>query len=390
MPLTIAKIRALEPRAQRYMLADGHGLSLEVQPSGLKSWRSRYAVRGRAGKINLGHFPALSLADARQRHSELLAGILIGKSPAEIRRAEKLAQERGTTVQTFGDRYLREHVTRVRKNTAAIRRYLERDVYPVIGTKPLAGIEKQELRAIIFAKIGDGHEQAALALRNLLKRLWDYAIECEITEKNPAALIKAKFVAPVARRSRALNRAELSAFLSAMDAACVRPGLKDALLLILLTLTRKSELRRARWTEFDFERAEWALPQEHSKTETPLVIPLSRQAVELLRRQQERHPGATVVFPMQGALHTPLAASTLNRALGRIPVKIEHFTVHDLRRTAATNLAEQEYSESWIEKALNHNKKGVAGIYNRAQYATQRRTMLQAWADWLDELKGKQ
>jgi integrase len=101
----------------------------------------------------------------------------------------------------------------------------------------------------------------------------------------------------------------------------------------------------------------------------------------------ERQPGASVVFPMQGALHTPIAASTLNRALTRIPLKVEHFTVHDLRRTAATNLAEKEYNEAWIEKALNHNKKGVAGIYSRAQYSTQRRGMLQAWAVWLDNMK---
>ena len=118
------------------------------------------------------------------------------------------------------------------------------------------------------------------------------------------------------------------------------------------------------------------------------MIPLSRQAVEALRRQRERYPAATVVFPMHGALHTPFAPSTLNRALKRIPVKIEHFTVHDLRRTAATNLAEKEFNEAWIEKALNHNKKGVAGIYNRAQYAAQRHTMLQQWADYLDTLKG--
>ncbi len=110
---------------------------------------------------------------------------------------------------------------------------------------------------------------------------------------------------------------------------------------------------------------------------------------DALRRQRERRPHASIVFPMRGATHTPMAKSTLNRALARVEqlAKIEHFTVHDLRRTAATNLAEQEYDEAWIEKALNHNKKGVAGIYNRAQYAKQRRDMLQAWADWLDGMK---
>jgi integrase len=326
------------------------------------------------------------LADAREQHSALLRGIADGKSPADQRRAAKQISVNGITVEVFAQKWLKEQVARVRKKPDTVRRYLERDVLPEIGKKPLACVEKKELREIIFAKIADGHEQAALAIRNLLKRMWDYAVECEVTETNPAAAIKAKFIAPIASRSRALNERELGAFLQALDMARIRDEMKDALMLILLTLVRKSELRLARWREFDLDRAEWALPMEHSKMETPLVIPLSRQAVTLLLRQRERHPNASIVFPMRDAVDTPIAPSTLNRALARIPLKIDHFTVHDLRRSAATNLAEHEYNEAWIEKALNHNKKGVAGIYNRAQYATQRRTMLQSWADRLDSL----
>jgi integrase len=257
----------------------------------------------------------------------------------------------------------------------------------------MAAIEKKDFREIIFAKIDAGHPQSALAIRNICKRLWDYAVECELTEKGADIVIpKAKYVAKVSRRSRALKPPECRVFLRSLDAAAIKPELKDALFLILLTLVRKSELRLARWVEFDLAAATWALPEEHSKMETPLVIPLSRQAVEVLRRQRARHPRADVVFPMRNATHTPLAKSTLNRALACVEklAKIEHFTVHDLRRTAATNLNELEYDERWIEKALNHNKKGVGGIYNRAQYASQRRDMLQAWADWLDGLKGKQ
>lgn len=361
---------------------------MEVQPSGRKCWRWRYRLAGRPARINLGRYPQMCLADARKRRDALLMGILDGKSPAEQRKAEQQAELRGTTVQAFAELWLKRQVSRRRKDLAPIHRYLERDVYPVIGKKPLASVEKKELREIIFAKVDAGHEQAALALRNILQRLWEYAVECEITEKSPAVVIpKAKYVAEVSSRSRALKEAEIGAFLRGLAATRLRADLKDALSLILLTLVRKSELRLARKTEFDLDRAEWALPEEHSKMDTALVIPLCRQAVEMLRRQFARHPDATVVFPMQSALHTPLAASTLNRALSRIPLKIEHFTVHDLRRTAATNLAELEYDEAWIEKALNHNKKGVAGIYNRAKYATQRRDMLQAWADWLDGVK---
>ena len=210
-----------------------------------------------------------------------------------------------------------------------------------------------------------------------------------VADTNPLAAIPAKFVAEVSERNRALKPPELAAFLKALQTARIRPDLKAALWLILLTLTRKGETRRARWDEFDLDKAEWALPEAHSKTDTPLIVPLSRQAVDLLRAQRARHPHSSVVFPMRAANDTPIAASTLNRALNRIHVKIEHFTVHDLRRTAATNLSEQEYNTDVIEKSLNHKLKGVRGVYNRAQYATQRRQMLQAWADWLDELQAR-
>jgi integrase len=388
--LTVAKIRALEPQAKRYKVTDSHGLAIEVRPNGRMCWRWRYRHRGRPAEITLGRYPQMCVADARKRRDALLIGILEGKSPAEQRKADQQAELRGATVQAFTELWLKRHVSRYRKDLAPIRRYLARDVFPVIGRKPLASIEKKDFREIVYAKIDAGRPQAALALRNILKRLWDYAVECEITDKSSDVVIpKAKYVAEVSSRSRALKPAEIGPLLRGLEAARLKPELKDALLLILLTLVRKSELRLAHWTEFDLERGEWALPEEHSKMDTPLVIPLARQAVEALRRQRERQPHASIVFPMRGATHTPMAKSTLNRALARVEqlAKIEHFTVHDLRRTAATNLAELEYDEAWIEKALNHNKKGVAGIYNRAQYAKQRRDMLQAWADWLDEAK---
>ena len=385
--LTVARIRALEPQARRYKVTDGRGLALEVRPSGRKTWRLRYTLRRQRTEINLGRFPHLSLADARQRRDVLLSGISEGTSPAEQRRKEKLAEERGETVKAFGEKYLTGHVQRRRRDIAPMRRYLERDVYPVIGNRAIGSIHTDDVRELIFKRVEDGKPQSALAIRNLLKRLWDYALVRGVADKNPLSAIPAKFVAEMSERNRSLKPTEIAAFLKAFDLARIRPDLKSALWFILLTLTRKGEARRARWDEFDLDKAEWALPEAHSKTDTPLVIPLSRQAVELLRAQRQRHPRASVVFPMRAADHTPIAASTLNRALSRIPVKIEHFTVHDLRRTVATNLSEQEYNTDVIEKALNHKLKGVRGVYNRAQYAKQRAEMLQAWADWLDKLK---
>ena len=383
--LTVAKIKALEPSQKPYMVADSAGLWLEIRPTGRRVWRSRYTLQGRANKFNLGEWPQLGIADARQRHSALLSGIRNGISPIAQRKAERLRIERGMTLREFAGQFIERQVARVRKDTKPIRRYFERDIFPGIADKPFQAVTVDDLRGMILPRIDAGHEQSALAIRNLLKRLWDYAMVRGLAEKNPLAAIPAKFVAKVSSRSRALSGQELGAFLRGLDRARLRPHLKIALRLILLTLTRKSEVRLARWDEFNLDTREWTLPAKHSKGATALVIPLSVQAKRLLESLRPADERQGLLFPMAGAIYTPMAAATLNRALSRVPVKIEHFTVHDLRRTAATNLNEQEYNADWVEKALNHKLRGVRGVYNKAQYSTQRRTMLQAWADWMDE-----
>ncbi len=390
MPLTLAKIKALEPQPKRRMIADGAGLWLEVHPSGRMAWYSRYTLRRRAGKCHLGRWPHLNLADARRANSDVLAAVRAGKSPAELRQAEKQAELRGLTVRAFTECYFREQLEDLRKDLAPVRRYFERDIWPVIGDTPISAVDVDALRGIIWKPKRAGHDSAALALRNLLKRLWDYALVCGAVEKNPLDVIKAKFVGTVRSRTRALEPREIGVFLRALDAAKIKARHKIALRLILLTLTRKSELRLARWEHIDWHAATWEIPAENSKTGVAQIVYLSRQAVALFAELEADRERSGFVFPMAGATLTPMAASTLNRALACVPANLAHFTVHDLRRTAATNLAELEYSTDWIEKALNHNKKGVAGIYNRAQYAAQRRTMLQAWADWLDQRKAEQ
>lgn len=371
------------------MIHDSAGLYLELRPSGSMSWRYRFTLHSKPGKINLGRYPQTSLAEARQRRTELAKGISEGKSPSEQTKALQRAKERGETLKQFSERYLREVVSRNRQNVTPIQRYFERAIWPALGNRPMAQIQLSELRTVIFDKREAGKLQAALAIRNLLKRLWDFAVICEVADRNLLAAIPAKFVASTKSRTRALDKTEIGLFLRALDEARITRDHKAALRLILLTLTRKGEMRLARWKEFNLEAGEWEIPEEHSKGGAQIVY-LSRQAVAILADlQAKRKPGQSCVFPARGGLglETPMAARTLNDALERVPVRIKHFTVHDLRRTAATNLSEQEYIPDVIEKALNHKIKGVRGVYNRAQYATQRRTMLQAWADCLDEWK---
>lgn len=386
---TDKRIAALKPKAGRYSVHAGSGLSLEVWPSGAKSWRLRFMQNSRRQRVNLGRFPELSLAAARTERDRLMQAIRAGRSPAEERRKQKREALRGLTVKEFGERYLCEVVARARKDAAPVRRYLERDVYPAIGAMLVPAVQTEHVRDLVFAIRNAGHGQAAVAIRNLLKRMWDYALACGVTSENPVRATPVKYIAIAKARSRALNEAEIRLFLNRLDAAPLRSELKSALRLILLTLTRKSELRLARWEHIDLERAEWEIPPEHSKTGAGQIVYLSRQAISLLERLRPSARHAGYIFPVVGSDgSTPIGESTLNHALGRVQHGMEHFTVHDLRRTGATRLSEMGYQPDWIEKALNHKLRGVRGIYNRAEYAAQRRKMLQEWADMLDSLQG--
>ena len=386
--LTDKRIAALKPKAGRYSVHAGSGLYLEVWPSGAKSWRLRFTQDRRRQRINLGRFPEVNLAAARAKQDRLTQAIRAGRSPAEERRNQARDALRCLTVKEFGERYVCEVVERARKDAAPIRRYLNRDVYPAIGAMPVAAVQAEHVRDIVFSIRNAGHGQAAVAVRNLLKRVWDYALACGVATENPVRATPVKYIAIAKARSRALSEAELRLFLNRLDAAPLRGELKSALRLILLTLTRKSEVRLARWEHVNLERAEWEIPQENSKTGAGQIVYLSRQAIAILERLRPAARRAGYIFPALGSDgNTPIGQSTLNRALDRFQRGMTHFTVHDLRRTGATRLSEMGFQPDSIEKALNHKLRGVRGIYNRAEYAQQRRDMLQAWADTLDGLQ---
>ncbi len=388
MNLTDKRIAALKPKADRYSVHAGSGLYLEVWPSGAKSWRLRFSQNRRRQRINLGRFPDMNLAAARAERDRLTQAIKAGRSPAEERRKQAREALRSLTVREFGERYVCEVVERARKDAAPIRRYLERDVYPAIGTTLVTRVDTTHVREIVFAIRNAGHRQAALAVRNLLKRIWDYALACGVTAENPVRAVPVKYIAAAKARDRALSEAEIRLFLNRLDAGLLRSELKSALRLILLTLTRKSEMRLARWEHINLGRGEWEIPPENSKTGAGQIVYLSRQAIAILERLRLAARRAGYIFPALGSDgNTPIGQSTLNRALEHVQHDMAHFTVHDLRRTGATRLSEMGFEADWIEKTLNHKLRGVRGIYNRAEYGPQRRKMLQEWADNLDALQ---
>jgi len=242
-------------------------------------------------------------------------------------------------------------------------------------------VTARELQAVIFAKRDQGRTAAAAKLRGLAKRLWDYAMVCGVAESNPALATPLRYVAKRKARDRALSEVELGRVIRVLK----NSGLKHAhaLRLLLLTMVRKSELRQARWAEVDLSRAEWTIPAGRTKMGREMLVPLSDGALECLRKLRAmQRPDVELVLPGREALTWPLWAGALNRTLAKVAklARVEHFTVHDLRRTATTLLTEAGWKAEVVEKALGHEIGGVRGVYNRAAYATERREMLEAWA----------
>lgn len=386
MALSVTYIDSLKPKTARYTVSDGQGLTLEVLPSGSKSWRYRYRHKGKLEKVSLGQYPALSLKAARVRRLEYEELRDKGHSPARHKQAQKFVLASTTTAFEFGERYYNEIVKRDRKDPSGIRAYLDKEIYPRFAERALRDITPADVQSLVFRKRDGGHPAAAGQLRNLLKRMFDYAMANGLVQMNPVALLPMRFVTQTRSRDRALSADEIRLYLNTMYDSNIRRQFKLGLHLILLSLVRKNELLSARWEHVDFETGEWTIPAEQSKTGKPHIVYLAQQTAELFRELKQLAGTSELVMPGRGSLTRPFAANALNKALEGISFDMQPFTIHDLRRTGATHLHEQGFPSDVVEKALNHTIGGVRGVYNRAQYSDQRRQMLQQWADYAEGL----
>ena len=396
MPLTDTQIAKLPWRQASYALPVGaRGLRLAIFPRGRKTWQLRANIGGKAAIVTVGHWPEMSADGARRRARALRKAIEAGEDP---RQSGKIAAS--ITVASFAKRWMRDVVAVRRKHPAQVQRILDRDVLPEIGHMRIGAVEAADLRAIVFRRKDAGRPAAAMRIRDMLYRMMDYALGLGAIASNPMVSISRMHVARLRSRTRTLSRSELAQFYRRLPAL----GFKNAaaLELILLTLCRKGELMGARWKHINFEMRTWEVPAELSKSGLAHVVYLSDRAVELLRTlgnaAMPEGSGSGpfgrslepdwYLFPHQNSRTQPQGAATLNKAMARIEWGMPHFTVHDLRRTASTHLNEQGYPADVIEKALNHAVRGgVRGIYNRAQYAEERKKMLREWAEWLKGLK---
>ncbi|MBK8579493.1 MAG: tyrosine-type recombinase/integrase [Candidatus Accumulibacter sp.] len=416
MALTDTKLRSIKPREQNFSESDAGGLFIEVTPRGGKVWRIRYRLAGKQEKLALGEYPTYSLAEARQWRDDCTTLAQRGLSPMALKRGDKIpddtlpevtalasaflkkwcsqtvakvkAQEaeakEANTVEAFAWRWFAEVAEPANSTPRNIKRVLEKDVLPAIGAKQIDDVTVDDVLKITDAIKARGADQMALQTRNVLKRLFAYAIARQKVTFNPAAAVEAKFIASARSRDVALSSDEIGRLLRSIYQSSMKRAHKLALHLLILCMVRKGELIEARWEEIDFAKAEWSIPGERMKKDKPHLVSLSRQALAMFEELKALASGSEWIFPSRGDLHQPIAHSTLNVAVRALEIDVRDFVIHDFRRTASTHLHEAGFNSDWIEKALAHETKGIRGVYNRAQYADQRREMLQWWADFVD------
>jgi integrase len=386
MALTDTALKALKPRAKPYTVTDDRGLYVEVFPTGGVIWRFRYRLGGRQEKLTLGKYPALTLKNARLKRDEAAQAAAMGTSPAQQKQLAKVAGAAASTVSEFGERFFREIVSKDRQDISIPRRYFDKEIVPALGSQLMCEVTTEDVRTVIWKKKGEGFDAAAGALRGVLKRMFDYALTCGVCSTNPVLALPMRHVHKARSRDRALTLDEVRVFLRAVIESNIRRQFKVGLYLILLTMVRKSELLLARWEHVDLAQSEWHIPAENSKTGKPHTVFLPRQAVAMFQELKVLASGSVLVMPGRGSLTKPFAHNAINNAL-KVALRdqpIPAFTIHDLRRTASTLLHEAGWSSDVVEKALNHTIGGVRGVYNRAEYAEQRRAMLQSWADVIE------
>ncbi|MFA5627195.1 MAG: integrase arm-type DNA-binding domain-containing protein [Thiohalomonadaceae bacterium] len=396
MPLTDAKIRNTKPADKPQKLADGGGLYLEVRSTGAKLWRYRYRIAGKENVFAIGDYPAIGLADARTEHDKARVLVKQGIHPSHNRQAERLANVTANA-NTF-EAVAREWMASKKKWTPYYRRQVENfmsgDVFPFVGKLPIRSVSAAHLLEIIRRIDKRGAPTVALLVRQWSSAIFRYAVQTQRADSDPAAVLVGVIDRPKVEHHKPLSREQIADFAKALDAYGGYRTTVIALRLMLLTFVRTVELRKAEWSEFDLDRAEWRIPAERMKMREAHIVPLSKQAVELLRELHTHTGGRGVLFPNYRNPKDCMTATTLNRALERMGFNGKGsigFSAHGFRATASTILNEMGYRPDVIERQLAHAERNkVRASYNQAEYMEDRRTMMQQWADMTDEMsKGK-
>ena len=391
MPLTDAAIRTAKPGEKPYKLADERGLFLLVNPNGAKWWRLKFRVEGKEKALSLGTYPDTSLKEARSKRDEARKQLAEGIDPSQQRKAIKAARE-GVTANSF-EVICREWLENKRSNIEeaqykkALAR-LEKDVFPWMGSRPIAEITAPEVLAVLRRIDARGARYTAHKAKSEISQCFRYAIATGRAERDPCPDLCGAIPAPKTENRPAITDPKAAGeLLRAIDGFKGTFVVRCALLLAPLLFVRPGELRKATWDGFDLDKGEWRY--FINKTKTEHLVPLASQAVAILRELHALTGHGSYVFPGRDPKR-PMSDAAVNAALRRMGYDTKtEITGHGFRAMARTILHEELHIKpEVIEHQLAHQVADALGTaYNRTKFLKERKIMMQQWASYLDNLK---
>ena len=402
MSLSITTLRNVKPAAKPYKLADEKGLFLLVQPSGGMLWRFKYRTDGRddAGnpkrvekKLGLGTYPDVGLKDARELRDEARALLAKGLDPADQKRRAKQAAKIGAanTFAAVAESYIAKNERDgLAENTVIKRRWLLKTLRKALGHRPLTEIEPFAILDAVRPFEAAKNEEKAQRALNFVGQVYRFAVANQLATSDPTRDLRGALANPKPKHHAAiLEPKKVGELLRAIEGyegnAVTLFGLKLSALLFV----RPGELRKAEWAEIDFDAAVWRIRAERMKGRVEHVVPLSRQAVALLREVQGLTGDGRFVFPSIRTPARPMSENTVNGALRRLGYTNDEMTAHGFRAMASTLLNESgKWSSDAIERALAHKDKDIVrAAYHRGTHWAERVEMAQWWSDHLDTLR---
>lgn len=397
MPLTDTACKNAKPKEKQYKLADGNGLYLLVMPNGRRYWRLKYRVDGKEKVLAFGVYPEVSLSEAREKKQEARKLLRAETDPAQAKREEKrlAVLNRENSFEAVAREW---HENRKESWTEQyginVMRRLEMDMFPSLGSRPIADIEPPDMLAAIRQIEKRGALDVSKRIAQVCGQIFRYAIATGRAKRNPVPDIKDAFRPTVKGHFAAIDADDIPTFIRTLERNDARlfPITRIAIRLMLLTFVRTSNLINAQWEDFDLESGIWVIPSTHMKQRKAAklnpknshTVPLCKQAIELLTELHLYSPGK-LLFPGRTNHKKPMSNNTILGALKRMGYQGE-MTGHGFRALAMSALKEKlGYRHEVVDRQLAHaHKSAVDAAYDRAKFMDERKVMMQAWADYLD------
>lgn len=390
--LTDLEVRKAKPRAAPYKIKDARGLHIEIRPIGTKLWRYRYRFAGKETMLSLGEYPDVSLDDAREARDKARKMVKAGVHPAQQRKLETIQRqyEGANTFAVIAVEWLDKNKSHWSPRTYAQRkRLLEREVFPVIGALPIRQVQANP--ALVLSILQSLEKRApsfATIAQQAISSTFRHAIATLRAESDPIPALRSAIKIPQTKHKTPLTEAEIPDFFKALETYEGSYQTKAAVRLLWWTWARTNELLKAKWIEFNYDKAEWRIPGQRMKkrTVTDHIVPLVPQALEQLKSLQLITGNSEFLFPNRKSLRKPASDGLVWKAFDSMSYTGK-FAPHGIRTTGSTILNEQGFNGDWIERQLaHHDRNETRATYNGAKYLESRRAMMIHWANYIEGL----